>query len=446
MKKVKRRFETLSFYDHTAISAHLEKMASKGWMISKITNIFWIYKPIEPKKIHFAVSYYPKASEFDPEPTEQQKMFHEFCAHTGWKLACTAAQMQIFYNERENPVPIETEPELEIQTIHASVKKGFIPVYLVLLIIGLFNTVLFISNLISDPVDLLSNTTDLFRGTVYFLLVLLCVTDLSCYFVWRKRAIRAAAHGEFLKTISTSKFQKVIIILVFSCAVYWLSDIALSGEPLQIATAVATIIYIVLLFYLVNKTKEVLKEKKVSRGVNRTLTVATSFVLSFAMMGGIIWAGVYAVSHGLFDKELSRYDELPLGVEDLLDISTDDYTSEQRGSSSILMGQYVVRQHNRHESAPWIEYTVVNVNLPFLYGTCREWVLKKVNYYSSAFEFSWMEDNPTPWGAKEAYRLYDEGYGYNSCYVLCYDRTILEIMLSWDLTDEQKAIVGERLG
>jgi len=110
MKNTKRRLEPLSFFNHTGISRHLEKMAAKGWMIEKIVNTGWVYRRIEPKNIHFAVSYFPKASEFDPEPSEEQKMFHDFCAHTGWQLACTSAQLQIFYNERENPTPIETDP------------------------------------------------------------------------------------------------------------------------------------------------------------------------------------------------------------------------------------------------------------------------------------------------------------------------------------------------
>ena len=33
MKSTKRRIELLSFFNHTGISEHLEKMAAKGWMI-----------------------------------------------------------------------------------------------------------------------------------------------------------------------------------------------------------------------------------------------------------------------------------------------------------------------------------------------------------------------------------------------------------------------------
>ena len=38
MKDTKRRLEMFSFYDHTAIQAHLEKMARQGWMIDSISN------------------------------------------------------------------------------------------------------------------------------------------------------------------------------------------------------------------------------------------------------------------------------------------------------------------------------------------------------------------------------------------------------------------------
>lgn len=98
-------------------------------------------------------------------------MFHDFCAHTGWQLACTSAQLQIFYNERENPIPIETDPELELQAIHASAKKGFIPQYIALLAIALLNGAMWISNLLGDPIDLLSTPTKLFTGFAWLLFI-----------------------------------------------------------------------------------------------------------------------------------------------------------------------------------------------------------------------------------------------------------------------------------
>ena len=197
MKNTKKRMEVFSFYDHAGISRHLEKMAAKGWMIERMSNFGWVYHRIDPKPVKFAVSYYPKASEFDPEPTDEQKTFHEFCAHTGWKLACTSAQLQIFYNEQENPTPIETEPVLELQSIHASAKKSFIPSYLLLLLISIMCGGLFVSGMLGDPIGQLASPVKLFTGLCYLVLLILCVVELICYFRWYHKAKKLAEQGIF---------------------------------------------------------------------------------------------------------------------------------------------------------------------------------------------------------------------------------------------------------
>ncbi len=132
MKDTKRRVEFFSFYNRTGIEQHLTKMAKQGWLIESITNFYWTYRKIEPKEIHFSVSYYPRASDFDPEPTEEQQTFHDFCAHTGWTYACTWFQMQVFYNEQENPIPLDTDPVMELDVLHKACKKNFLPGYFLL--------------------------------------------------------------------------------------------------------------------------------------------------------------------------------------------------------------------------------------------------------------------------------------------------------------------------
>lgn len=85
MKNSKRRLEFFSFYDRTGIQKHLEKMAAKGWLLEKLGGT-WKYKAIEPANIHFAVTYFPDVSEFDPEPPEKMRAFQEFCSQGGWEF------------------------------------------------------------------------------------------------------------------------------------------------------------------------------------------------------------------------------------------------------------------------------------------------------------------------------------------------------------------------
>lgn len=464
MKDTKRRFETFSFFDHTGIALHLSKMAEKGWLIEKISNFGWTYRRIQPKKLEFSVSYYPKASEFDPEPSEEQKAFHDFCEHTGWVLAATAAQMQIFYNERNNPTPIETDPVLEIETIHAAAKKSYLPAYFILLLVSVLQGALFVSRLLGDFIGVLSSAANLFTGFAWLMLFILCVMELSGYFIWHAKAKKAAKRGEFLETPSHSRKQKIILGVVLIGFAYWLVTSVLLEAPLMRTVTLIVVLYMTAVIFLVNGVKELLKRKKASRGVNRTLTFLSIFVLTFVMMNVIMFGVFRASQNGFFERDKETYeyngatftvymDELPLTVEDLLDIQYDGYIKERRSAESLLLGQYIMRQHPRFNAEeyiemPWLEYTITEVKLPFLLEFCKNSLLNErkdeVAHGQVIFADHYDPVDASPWQANEAYRLYRSG-GYIDRYLLCYEKRIIEITFDWEPTSEQMAIVADKL-
>ena len=72
MREHRRILTNFSFYDPQTIQNKLEEMATKGWMIRKVGNLFWTFEKIPPQKLRFAVTYFPGASEFDPWPSQKQ--------------------------------------------------------------------------------------------------------------------------------------------------------------------------------------------------------------------------------------------------------------------------------------------------------------------------------------------------------------------------------------
>lgn len=462
MRNTKRRLEAFSFFDHTGISRHLEKMASRGWMLEKITKFGWVYRRIEPKNIHFTVSYYPKASEFDPEPSEEQKMFHDFCAHTGWQLVCTSAQMQIFYNEYENPTPIETEPELELQAIHASAKKSFIPQYIGWLMIAMTYGVLFLKNLFHDPIDLLSSTLMLFSGFSFMILAILSIVELVCYFHWYTSAKTAASHGEFLPVTGTSKFESImrcfygigVVILALGCIA--------NGDLFQKRYIMISCIYVAINIVIVNATMGFLKHKKMSASDNRMITLITSCVVGFVMLVFTTFLIFNGSLRGLFSsksEETYEYkgvtlviyqDELPLVIEDLIDVDYDGYIKEQYGNMSLILGHYTMYQYPRldalnYTDIPRLEYTMTIVKVPALYNMCKERLMYENEVLRRLNEHEYQAEEAKPWGANDAYRLYDPEYGFTNEYLLCYDNLLVEISFDWEPTIEQMAAVGEKL-
>lgn len=460
MRKTIKRLEPFTFFNVTAICSRLEKMAAKGWMIERIVNTGWVYRRMEPRKLHFAVSFYPKASEFDPEPSLEQQTFIDFCAHTGWQLACTSAQMQIFYNDRENPIPIETEPQLEVDAIHASVLKSMLPAYLVLFLIVLLQGGLFLSGFLGDPIRTLSDPSRILVGLCSVCCLILFVTELTCYFRWYGKAVPAAEQGLFLSPPDTARLQWSILGVVaigFACYVL---DHMLNGDALRRWILAAMLVYMALLFFGVQGMKDFLKKIKASRGVNRTLTCITSFVLAFTMMQGIthvLWwmnenrFSEQNTSESTRINQMISENRMPLILEDLLEVDSDRHRMLYSGSESLLMGQLTMGQRIRFDiddvpDEPELEYRIVKVKLPFLYPMCKERLLYEQERLKHSHNLTYQEADPAPWAAEEAYRLWAPESGFTGQYLICYEDVLIELNLDWEPTEAQKEIVATQLG
>ena len=452
MKETKRRMERLSFYDHTGIAAHLEKMAAKGWMLDKIGAYLWHYRRMEPRRLAFAVSYYPKASQFDPGPSEGELTFHDFCEQTGWKLAASSAQLQVFYNEREDPVPIETDPATEVDTLHRAARRGFLPAYFIFLAISLLMGWLFIGQLLNDPIALLASSLSLFSGFAWVLLLLLCAVELISYYRWRARAKKAAEHGEFLATPNTSKFQTVILVLVLIGLAWWLVNFVRLGSIAWFLSAAMLLVTLALIAVLFG-VRGLLKRWGAPKNLNRNVTFSVYFITAFVLFGAVTFLGVRAVTSGLLefgenaDHFLAR--DPPLSVADLMEIDMDGYITRHSGDESILLGRYEVYQHADWQVSvrlPSMNYTVTEIKLPFLYGMCRETIYRGEMKYAEDFGYEYVERDPAPWGADQVWeKVYLDG-SYCNRFLLCYDDRIVVIDFVWSPTPEQMAVVGEKLG
>lgn len=68
--------------------------------------------------------YFPKASQFDRNRRPEQREFWALCKATGWELVSNRYQMQVFANPAKNPTPIETDPVVQVENVHAAMKAG----------------------------------------------------------------------------------------------------------------------------------------------------------------------------------------------------------------------------------------------------------------------------------------------------------------------------------
>lgn len=213
------------------------------------------------------------------------------------------------------------------------------------------------------------------------------------------------------------------------------------------------VLYMLVLMAVVQGVKQLLKRKKVSRGVNRAVTLTVDVVLAFGMMAAIVFGTLRATQSGMLDR-YGKPETLPLTLAALWgdELPKADYTPRWTEDSSPLVAVYDGSEwaYPTEEGipVPSLDYTVTVIKLPALYGRCRAQRLAEQtdeSHIDSAQRIC-VPCDAAPWGANEAWQVGWQDTGLNDRYLLCYDRNIIEIMFSWTPTDDQKAMVGATLG
>ena len=450
MRQHKTCVELFSFYDHRGIAAHLEDQARKGWLLEKIGTWGWKYRRIEPKEVHFAVTYYPKASVYDPGPSEQERMLQAYCAEAGWTLAASNAQMQVFYNEASDPVPLETDAAVQVENIHAAAKRSHLPSHWILGGLGILQMIMWLVDLLENPVGALADYADWFRGICWINLIALCSVELISYYRWHKKAVRTAEESGILyPTRSHRAFQILSLTVVLGSLLLYTASIQ-SRRLMTIL--VLSYGYIILLFLLVNGCRLLLKKLQVSTNTNRIVTLVVDVVLAFGMMGLITW-GVMKMD--IQDREpvdtYEKYgivrevyaDELPLSVEDLLDVDPAGYSKELDVSETLMAAVYDGTQTDRGDwevEQPNMSYRLAVSKVPALTEWCWNGWIEDYPLHGDTL----VAVDPAPWNAQEAYReFFGAEFGYT--WLIRWENRFVRLTAYWELTESQMTVIAEKL-
>lgn len=456
MRTSKRTIANFSFFEKETIEKKLEDMAAQGWMIAKAGNLFWTYTKIPPQKLRFAVTYFPGASELDPKPSEKQLEKEELCAEDGWRLVLRWDAMQIFCTDREDAVPIETDPVPQVENIHLTMRKNMLLSQLITIGLILWALYLQVSPLWRDPAEYLSNVTRLLSIPSWILLLLIDVLDLVLYFRWERRARQAAQHGISLPLRSRKWLSWVVLALV---GVFLFLSYSTSSAHLLFMICMAVVM--VVPFFLGRWMIKKLKEKGVSKTINR--------IVSGICVGGLVIIGTGAIAAaaiggwlpieerrepvGQYDWDgiiLDIYDDpLPLTVEDLVDVDA-RWSKEAQFQESPLVAYGDYRQdllYGQEIRGYDLSYKITDVKLPILYDFIKDRLLKEHQdevHDDFVFEDHFEPIDPAPWGAEEVYQLHWSDSIMNT-YLVCWENRIVEIQFYWEPTQEQIQIAAEQL-
>lgn len=429
MKDTKTVHISFAFYDRANLERFLEEQAADGWLIVTYAPNFIKFRRIQPVKLHFSIIYYHTPVTIN-RLTSEQLEYLEFCGRTGWYLVTAERRMLILANPAEHPIPIETDPRMQLENIHKSVKKQHFASLLTYIAMGLLYFIMASRRGIITSFSSSSITFFLPMGIWYFAQGL---PDIIGYYLWRRKAKIAAEDGTFYNGGSANAAYYIIQSLAFVLCALLLIVLYCGISPVLNGIVIATVAIAAVwgLWCLLRRLSS-----KISAGVcrNRITLAMTVFMIIFLLFY-IVTAFMQLNTH-----YLTQSSDMPISITELTDARFTDYTTRKYSGGSLLLTQDEYRQDALNNSdLPELYYTITYIHADFLYGTCQKELLKDFARHGEAITV-----DASGWNAEAAYQLYAHGSIQND-YLLCYDGHFVEIRFDWEPTAEQMALVGQKL-
>jgi len=463
--KYKHELNHLGLIDYIGVQEHLQKRAAEGWILESVKQNIWKYRKDEPQKLTYSVTYVPDISAFDPFPTEKQQAMMDICGEAGWQYVCDWIQMQIFCTTEENPVPIDTDESIRLEIISKSVMKNYRFSYpLMILSFGLM-LMTRIMSFRSNPLNTLSDNAGLFSALMLLWAIILMSYDWFYFRYWKKASEKSIANGG---SCIRPKHNRLVFAVSWGVLILLLIAMLISSGVKYSQFMMVYLLGMCVVFAGTWGTSNALKKKGASKGVNLALTLLVDFVLVFALVGVSIWVGIstslfshddapetytITLSDGRTHEWSIYHDDIPLRVEDLMDVSYEHYSTYSSGDSSFLLSVTDYDQFHPPigEPIPDMCYTVYHVKADFLYDYVLEQIEKReMRHYDeiSKANSGYRSIDHKPWNADAVYQweFGDEaGSVMDEKYLICKDDYIIELIPGFELLDQHKAIITEKI-
>lgn len=447
MKEKRYGLANLSIYDRGTTRHKLEKMAREGWMIEKIGSLFWTYRPIEPKELHFEVVCFPNGSAYEPAPTEDEQQLEELCGRDGWKLALRSGQIQIYYNEQPDPVPIETDPLTQVENIHRTAKKGLACALLGQFVLGAYLLGLGLAQFWNNADWFFTQPGYLCNVILGTLILIFAAEQAIRYVCWHRKALRMAENGEVYEAHSNNAVQwmQVAVMLGVLLICFW------GQKPVLLLTSCSIVLGAVIVEQIVFR---IMKKRGVSRKVNKSVTVLATVLACMVLLG--VGVTVTLRNRTPSDAETVVVDgrkvrvysqEIPLHIQDYTEVPQVHWSTRRDGGGTFLAEQY---QYSQWPVEPVkdgyaLDYQITKSDFAWVLEQCKHTMLKKHCDRQATEENPWVDYydpiDPAPWGAVEAYARMDHN-GPQGTYLICYPEQLVELHLYLEPTASQMEKIG----
>ncbi|MBR6595348.1 MAG: DUF2812 domain-containing protein [Oscillospiraceae bacterium] len=440
MRNEKRFYPLFSNRSRTGLVNYLEKKAMEGWLFTGFSNFGWKFRRIPPQKIRFSIVYFAGISWFDAAVTPELMELRDFCAHNGWEYVDYTESIVVFRNDLEDPVPIQTEPLVELENIHKIATAQNRKELFYTLPVPLFWMLLSVAMYFKSPISFLTNSAILICAGLSPVIILARLVHMTEHALWYRRAKRyAITNHTLLEDWHKAPISKAIgVVCALAVCAALLRHI--NGKILLIF-AMYFLLLLVVCVAVMMPIFDWIKNRFYDRKTTKLLVCVCCVV--------VVFAGIYLIEMGLsrFDIDLdvyapqgsawAQYEEVPpISAEEFYGQGTKTTSYRSQVNESVFLAEYRAWNYSKNgKDSLDLDYTVLEVKWDALYSICLKEYLDSEMFPVDAAH----------WGAEEAYR-YGTQEEPKTVWLLCYEDRIVEFYAEAEPTPEQMALVGSNLG
>lgn len=434
---MKWKYEPYAFYNKNGIEDRLGEMAEQGWFIEKM-GFFWKYRKGVPAKRIYNVVYME-----DPDTEkkkEKQKEFVEYCDAAGWELICVQKDMLVFSHAGENPVPIETDVEMELESIDKVMRSSYLQTYSWWILWAFMNLVQIYHDYGETPFEVMASTNSLIVIAIiaampFFLL------DGWYYLSWMKKARIYAKDCGLMLLSPERRIYKYLTDWMKQALCLCLFIPLFLNLDLILLCFIFVFMGLVLIGHLGARKKEerrrcFLKEIAYKKNRKREIGVVLAAI-------ALLWCCFTLVgSDWSTARDIAR---APVSLRDLISTTSVEkehaayYVSESVFAKRIDFYHSVSDKYNDLE----LEYVYGKVKTDSLYEKGKSAFFKE----EDIFILSYKVLDADAYGAKEAYYKPTGTEGNPSVeYVFVWDDAFAKVEFEGKPTNEQIKIVADKLG
>lgn len=410
------------------IAEFLEEKAAEGWELTSKTGVVWGFRRAEPRKVKFNVEVVD--SDVMGEALHE---FIAFCEADGWKHVFDAGTIQIFENEDLDAEPIHTDPEVKLGIVHDKCKamRIFVPIVATVVLMAMLWKAYF-------PLDIYFFESSRMMGNM-IIIPLFCIAFFAStidYLLWYRKAKAAIGRGDE-PVYKRSRFSKALAGVMFALIiingfVVGLLDSVCNEDWGMLKILIGLLVICVVGFWIVFPRVSAKYNK--SRSSNTIDYVAAVVILL-----------VVALS---LTPMLMQDEEKPLTPPLTLEsfgVESSDEDPYMRREKSFALTYYEYAEESGNDG---LYYDVYITNWKLVYDTAiNQWTVPTKKAYElfgdrsivdRACDFKEVDDP----GYHAEKVLYNQNNGRR---LLFYSDRLVMLDVTEELTDQQKAIVVDKL-